>query len=251
MSKSLISAALQLVCVTAACFAQPTSEESRSPSATLRLPQLELITADRIAALPAAESSAWKAYLEKSEANALNERRLLATELEMSKITASRPAPGNSTEFELDSKLDSDWYASAETASLADIVLSYQTPSGGWSKAVDYTKGTRAMGTHWTSQRGTGWHYCGTLDNRSTTEQIRFLAKLHSIKPQSKYRDGVIRGVRWLLDAQFPNGGWPQVYPLESGYHEAITLNDGAMLHAIQLLQEVGLGKVTSRQSYS
>ncbi len=228
---------------TTACLAQPTSTKTESLSAKLRLPPLKLILMERIKGFPDSEAAYWSAYLSKSESHALEERRALAAEMDKAGLSASHPAPGNSKEFELDSKADAAWFKSPETTFLADTILSYQTPTGGWSKAIDYSKGVRSIGTHWTSQSGAGWHYCGTLDNRSTTEQIRFLAQLHSMKPQDKYRDGALRGIRWLLDAQFPNGGWPQVYPLEPGYHEAITLNDSAMLHAIQLLQDVGNGK--------
>jgi PelA/Pel-15E family pectate lyase len=38
--------------------------------------------------------------------------------------------------------------------------------------------------------------------------------------------------VRYLLAAQFPNGGWPQVWPLEGGYHDAVTFNDNAVSEA-------------------
>jgi len=44
------------------------------------------------------------------------------------------------------------------------------------------------------------------------------------------------RGLEYLFEAQFPNGGWPQNYPIESGYHEAITLNDNAMVHVLEVL---------------
>lgn len=125
---------------------------------------------------------------------------------------------------------------------LAVAVMSYQTPTGGWSKAVDYNQGPRAPGTHWTTQSGDGWHYCGTLDNRSTTEQIEFLANVHAATQRQDCREAVKRGIEWLLSAQFPNGGWPQVYPLEPGYHEAITLNDNAMIHAIEMIRAVSLG---------
>jgi PelA/Pel-15E family pectate lyase len=221
--------------------AQSTTE--KPGSANVVLPSLKILTADRINSLSGLDAELWDAYLTKSQRFAIEERRVLAVELDYLRLAISRPAPSNSKEFELDSKVDADWLSRPETVSLADVVLSYQTPTGGWSKAIDYTEGIRKIGTHWTSQSGAGWHYCGTLDNRSTTEQIRFLALLHSLKPQDKFRDGALRGIRWLLDAQFPNGGWPQVYPLEPGYHEAITLNDSAMLHALEVLQDVASGK--------
>ena len=52
-----------------------------------------------------------------------------------------------------------------------------------------------------------------------------------------------MRGLEYLFAAQLPNGGWPQVWPLEGGYHDAITFNDGAVTETIELLQEVADGK--------
>jgi PelA/Pel-15E family pectate lyase len=45
--------------------------------------------------------------------------------------------------------------------------------------------------------------------------------------------------VRYLLGSQYPNGGFPQVYPIEGGYHDAVTLNDDAMLNVVELLGDV------------
>jgi PelA/Pel-15E family pectate lyase len=48
--------------------------------------------------------------------------------------------------------------------------------------------------------------------------------------------------MQYLFVAQFPNGGWPQVWPLEGGYHDAITYNDGAMAHVVELMRKVADG---------
>jgi PelA/Pel-15E family pectate lyase len=121
-------------------------------------------------------------------------------------------------------------------------VLSYQTPTGAWSKSTDYSAGPRPPGTQWTNNSSNPWHYCGTLDNRATTEQIKFLAQVFLATQNSEAKTGALRGLEWLLTAQYPNGGWPQVYPVEPGYHEAITLNDGAMQHALEILLAVSTG---------
>lgn len=184
---------------------------------------LRLLTPGRIAALPESERGAWTAYLERSRERALAEREILAEECRAAGKEASQPAPNRSSEFEIDSDTPVEWFDRPENLHLATAMISYQTPTGGWSKAVDYEKGPRATGTHWTSQKGEGWHYCGTIDNRTTTEQIRFLAGVHTATGDAVARDAALKGIDYLLEAQYPNGGWPQVYPVESGYHEADT----------------------------
>jgi PelA/Pel-15E family pectate lyase len=57
------------------------------------------------------------------------------------------------------------------------------------------------------------------------------------------YRAAFSRGLDYLLAAQYPNGGWPQVWPLEGGYHDAITFNDGALLHALAFQRDVANGQ--------
>ena len=59
-----------------------------------------------------------------------------------------------------------------------------------------------------------------SLVGQATTE-IQFLARVGN-------HAAVLRGLDYTFAAQFPNGGWPQVWPLEGGYHDAITFNDGA-----------------------
>ncbi len=200
----------------------------------------QMLTEERVAALPAPERDAWTAYLRRSGERAETEHDTLADECRTLGLARSTPAPSNSREFETASREAGSWFAGAEAQRLGEVVMSYQTPSGGWSKAVDYTKGARTPGTHWTTQTGLdGWHYCGTLDNRSTTEQVRFLAALK----RDAARTAALRGIEWMLEAQMPNGGWPQNYPVEPGYHEAITLNDDAMVHALEILLAISAGE--------
>jgi thioesterase domain-containing protein len=110
-----------------------------------------LLTDELLAKLPEAPRAVWTAYIDKSRAFAANEHRLL--DAERAKAEA-KPAPGNRAEFEFDSDTPAEWFASVENQKLAEVVISYQTPTGGWSKAVDYTKGPRQPGTHWTAQKG-------------------------------------------------------------------------------------------------
>ena len=85
------------------------------------------------------------------------------------------------------------------------------------------------------------WNYVGTLDNDATNTQLRFLVLVSGQTPGADgdaYRASFLKGVRYLLAAQFPNGGWPQVWPLEGGYHDAITFNDNAVSETADYVDE-------------
>jgi PelA/Pel-15E family pectate lyase len=67
------------------------------------------------------------------------------------------------------------------------------------------------------------------------------------------YREAILRGIEYLLNAQYPNGGWPQVWPLEGGYHDAVTFNDDAEVESAKLLLDVAVSgpKAKATEDYS
>ena len=100
------------------------------------------------------------------------------------------------------------------------------------------------LGDFHTPENG-NWSYVGTIDNDATITEIRFLAKvIYALSPDQSgaYRDSAVKGLRYLLAAQFPNGGWPQVWPLQGGYHDAYTVNDNAVVAVTDLLIDAASG---------
>ena len=69
--------------------------------------------------------------------------------------------------------------------------------------------------------------------------QLSYLARAYAGSGQTRFGDAFIRGVDFLLEAQYANGGWPQFYPLRRGYYEHITYNDGAMIGVMSLLRDI------------
>lgn len=216
------------------------------------------ITAERIAKLPPAQQPAWKAYLDRSIAQEKADRAALAAELRPGQ-TPPPPPPAGHGDGGMALDKDQAWYGSAEARHIADVIVSFQTPAGGWSKNQDRTGALRLPGQPWASDnnskyltendfdaaRDPKWGYVGTLDNNATITELRFLAKVARQLPGAEgeaYRQSFLKGVRYLLAAQFPNGGWPQVWPLEGGYHDAVTFNDNAVSEAAYLLTEVAEG---------
>ena len=198
------------------------------------------VTLSRLSELPTAEQPAWRAYVERSRTNALVDQAAVHAEVVAHKMTNALRAPSGG-ELKLSAKAGDAWYAGSEAKQLADAVLSYQTPTGGWSKHTGFSQGRRLPGMQWTSQNEPGQpaHYVATFDNGATTEQMYFLANMWHATKREDCKTGFIKGLKFIFAAQFPNGGWPQVYPLEGGYHDDITFNDDAMTHVLELLQGI------------
>lgn len=189
------------------------------------------------------DAAAWRAYLQRSEARAAGDRDALQAEVEEAGKPLATKAPSGG-DFRPPDADQRTWYAGEEAGRLADAVLSFQAPSGGWSKHIGYTKGPRRPGMQWTSQSDPGRppHYLATFDNGATVREIEFLASVAEATGRQDCRDAVVRGFGFILDAQYPSGGWPQVYPLEGGYHDNVTFNDNAMTNVMALLQAAGGG---------
>ena len=134
---------------------------------------------------------------------------------------------------------ESDWYDSAEGRAVADSVIQYQSPQGGWPKSTDLATPPRTPDDIPPPGRGRA----NSLDNDATTLPMAFLALVAQATGEAEYRDSFLRGVDYLLAAQYPNGGWPQFWPLRDGYYSRITYNDGAMIRAMTILRDVAVGE--------
>ena len=214
------------------------------------------IAAERIAHLPAREQAAWKAYLERSARQRTADRAFLEAEARAAGLKEALTPPSGSGARSIPMERPAEWYSGTDARRIADIVVSFQTPAGGWSKNLNLADHARRAGESFApnnlsrflapgdfdAPRDERWEYVGTLDNDATTTELEFLAKVITTagaNDSARHRASFARGLDYLFAAQFPNGGWPQVWPLEGGYHDAITFNDGAVIHATQLLESV------------
>jgi len=198
----------------------------------------------RLNLLPAAEKLKWQSYIERSQAAARADQAALDKEVAANGMKSALQAPDGG-DFKLPADAGDVWYKGEEAKQLTDTILSYQTPAGGWSKHTGYSSGPRKQGMQWTSQNTPGQspHYLGTFDNRSTTEQLYFFAYVWQATGREDCKVAFGKGLDYVLAAQYPNGGWPQVYPLEGGYHDQITFNDDAMTRILGLLHDIESNK--------
>ena len=211
------------------------------------------LSEDRIAALPRAQRAVWRDYLARSTRQEQADRAFLQAEWKAAGAASELIPPSGPSSRSMPLNKPAEWYTSEEAHRIADIIVSFQTPAGGWSKNLNLADHTRKPGERFAPNNLSAhlgpddfdaphdpkWNYVGTLDNDATTTELQFLARVAG----KTYRTAFLRGIEYLLTAQFPNGGWPQVWPLEGGYHDAITFNDGAVTETLQLLEGVAGGK--------
>ncbi len=223
-------------------------------------PPAHSLTADYIATLPAAQQSAWREYLARSTALRAADQKALADELKAAGLETSIAVTTKGRSVRLTGH-PSDWYAGAEARQLADNIVSFQTPAGGWSKNFNTADHHRKPGEAFAPDSNLSryltpgdndaphdahWSYIGTFDNNASIGELRFLAKVASVADDptgAPYRAAFVRGLNWVFNAQYPNGGWPQIFPLDGGYHDAITFNDGAMTNIIEFVRDVANGR--------
>lgn len=127
-------------------------------------------------------------------------------------------------------KKDDQWFAGKEAEVIFGTILSYQAETGGWPKNTNTTK---------EPFDGKKKDLQATFDNGATTDELRFLARIFGATGNEVARNAFEKGLDYILEAQYPNGGWPQFSPPGTKYHRHITFNDGSMVRIMEFLREV------------
>lgn len=133
---------------------------------------------------------------------------------------------------------DPQFFRTEEARRIGDQLLLYQRVTGGWPKNIDMVKRMtdkeREQVMAEKSRRNDS-----TTDNDATTTQMIFLARLYQQTKDERYKDAFCKGVNYLLSGQYPNGGWPQFWPVMRDYQIHITYNDHAMEHTMLMLKDM------------
>jgi PelA/Pel-15E family pectate lyase len=185
----------------------------------------------------AQQDAKWQRYFAQSESLAAQDHAALQNEL--TALQQTKPtSPHKHKQFGFDPKPDMAYLQSKAAAHVAQVILSFQTPSGGWSKRTDMAEQPRQPGQMF----GVEKNYIPTFDNGATTTQLRWLAAFYPYAAkdlQPQVQAAIEHGIEFIIQAQYPNGGFAQTYPLRGGYHDAITLNDQVMEELLTLLRDV------------
>jgi PelA/Pel-15E family pectate lyase len=144
---------------------------------------------------------------------------------------------------------DGYYYDAAEAAAAA--LIAGQQENGGWHYFIDF--GGEASTKRWYETIGrNAWrleefqHYWGnaTFDDAGTSEAMQFLLRLYVEKHDPKYLPPIKKALGFVLDSQYPIGGWPQRFPLRTefahhgkpDYTSLITFNDDVAGENIKFL---------------
>ena len=156
---------------------------------------------------------------------------------------------------------DAYYYDAAKAA--AGALIKIQHPAGGWNYMGDLA-GEASLRKWYDTVGKNGWrleefqHYYGnaTFDDEGTSESAQFLLRLYLEKKDKAFKPALDKAIAFVLNSQYPNGGWPQRFPLMSGFenkgHEDytgyITFNDAVADENIKFLimvwQTLGLKSV-------
>lgn len=135
-------------------------------------------------------------------------------------------------------KLDDAFFKTSEAIRIADNVLLYQQSTGGWPKNI-YMPAELTANEFKEVLAAKNNVNESTIDNDATSTEINYLSRIYLATHNDKYRDAALEGIRYILKAQYPNGGWPQFWPRPTGYYTHITYNDNAMINVMELLRKV------------
>ena len=129
------------------------------------------------------------------------------------------------------------FFKTDEARRIGDIVLLYQRKWGGWPKNQSMNK---PITTAEDSARINPELDDCTIDNDATVTPMTYLAKLYQATGIQKYKDSFMRGVEYLLKAQYrDSGGWPQFWPNAEIYRPHITYNDDAMMNVMTIIRDI------------
>ena len=136
-----------------------------------------------------------------------------------------------------------DGQSDAEVAQrrITENILLYQRTVGGWPKGYDRQQELSEAQRR--KVRKNSANNDALIDNGATYTEIRLLAIAFRRTGDDRCRAAALRGIEYLLSAQYANGGWPQRYPDAKGYARQITFNDDAMIGVLDLLRDVAEDK--------
>lgn len=134
---------------------------------------------------------------------------------------------------------------------VAGCLIWGQLDCGGWNYCFDFA-GEESLKDWYATVGKSGWrleefqHYYGnaTFDDSATTDCAKFILRVYAEKYDPMFLPSLEKALNFVLESQYPAGGWPQRYPLKydhpfegrADYSSFITLNDSVIPEATDFL---------------
>ena len=131
-------------------------------------------------------------------------------------------------------------YKETQITEIADNILLFQRDNGGWAKNYDMQAILSPEQKEKIRAQKPILHT--TFDNATTHPHVYYLAQAYTITKQERFKEGCLKGLDFILEAQYDNGGWPQYYPPlpeNNKYSTHITYNDEAYVGIMKLLKKI------------
>jgi hypothetical protein len=144
---------------------------------------------------------------------------------------------------------DDFYYKAAER--VAEVLAAVQHPSGGWNYVADLA-GEQSLREWYHTVGRNAWrleefqHYwpSATFDDAGTAEAATFFLRLYVEKRDGKFKPPLEKALEFLRRSQYPNGAWPQRFPLTTGtlrhgnadYTSYMTFNDDVAAQNLDFL---------------
>ena len=144
---------------------------------------------------------------------------------------------------------DEYYYEAAEKA--AQALVWGQLDCGGWNYIIDFA-GDRSLKEWYATIGKNGWrleefqHYYGnaTFDDDVSSDSARFLLRMYLEKLDTKWQYPLEKAISFIMESQYPIGGWPQRYPLKydfshhgkPDYSSFYTFNDDVVWENVNFL---------------
>lgn len=146
---------------------------------------------------------------------------------------------------------DEYYYEAAKK--VANALIWGQQECGGWNYVFDFA-GENSLKEWYATIGKNAWrleefqHYYGnaTYDDGGTMLAAKFLLRMYVEKNDPVFRPALDKCIQFVLESQYPVGGWPQRYPLmydhpfkgNKDYSSFITLNDDVIPEATEFLMQ-------------
>ena len=135
-------------------------------------------------------------------------------------------------------QFDAPLYDIADTVAIADNILLYQRDSGGWpeNKHPQRVLTPAEIATITANKAQAD----ASFDNRNIYPQITYLMCAYEQTGNEHYRSAALKGLRFTLDVQYANGGWPHSPGrADRPYGDYITFADEVMPGVLGFLRRV------------